>query len=78
MLWSVHPRPSGDEGLACVCVHACMHACVLVFVSASGNVLLCASACSCVVLLKENSLERASQTSKCCQDPEHSNSNHHY
>lgn len=53
----------------------CMHACVLVFVSASGNVLLCVcvsvSACSCVVLLKENSLERASQTYKGCQDPEH-------
>lgn len=55
-----------------VCV--CMHACVLVFASASGNVLLvcvCVSACACVVLLTENSLERASQTCKGCQNPAH-------
>lgn len=51
----------------CVRPCACMHACVLVFASASGNVLL--SVCACVVLLTENSLERASQTRKGCQNP---------
>lgn len=68
VLRSVHQGPSGIEEV--VCVLRCMHAC-WPFASASGNVLLRMCACTCVVLLTENSLEGASQMCKCCQNPPH-------
>ena len=50
VLRSVHLEPSGDEEV--VCASVCMHECLLVFASASGNLLLsmCEPVSVCVCL----------------------------